>query len=183
MRGRRDGKPKGFPERLRRTIARFRSDDGSAAAEFAMLSPFIIAIMLSSIEVGYIFLAKTELSRVAQAAARAIEYNEAQNMTQAQFQSAACANIAVIVKCSNLLLNVQSQTSCSTISTALPSLTYDANGNVTNKPVYNQGTNGSIVVLQALYPLPVIGAQLLQFANQSNGTLLISSTFVFMNEP
>lgn len=150
----RDGSPTGFSNRLRRAIARLRSDEGSAAAEFAMLSPFIIAIVLASIEVGYIFFAKTELARVAQAAARAVEFNETQNMTQAQFQAMACANIAVIIQCSNLALNVQAQTTsaCNTIPTTVPA------------GAYSPGTNGDIVVLQATYPLPVFGAELLQFA-------------------
>ncbi len=177
------GKPLGFPARLRRAIARFGSADGSAAAEFAILSPFLVAILLACVEVGYVSFAKSELNRIAGDAARAVELDQTQSMTQAEFNATVCADIAVIIQCNQLYVSVVAQASCSAVSTAPPNLTYDGNGNLTSVPTYNPGTFGSILVLQALYPLPIFGAQLLNWSNQANGTMLIYATIVFVNEP
>lgn len=140
-------------------------------------------MILGTLEVGYIYLAKTELNRIAMQAARIVETGNAASLSQSQFGTAACGNLAVILQCNGLMISLTPQTSCASVTNTLPTLTYNSNGSVANVFNYSPGTGGQIMVIQLLYQLPVFGAGLLNFSSQSNGTLLISSTYVFANEP
>jgi Flp pilus assembly protein TadG len=143
----------------------------------------MIALIGGSIQLGVIYFAKTELNRITQDAARQALLGASQYMTQAQFNTAICADVSAMFTCSGLLVSLTPQTNCATITAMAPTLTYDANGNVTNNFGYNGGANGQIMVLQISYQLPVIGGSLFTFATQPNGSLLLTSTAVFMNEP
>jgi Flp pilus assembly protein TadG len=151
--------------------------------EFSIIAPIIIGLLLGAIQVSLIFFANSELERVTQAAGRMALIGQAQSMTAAQFQAAACGNLAALFSCSRLMISLKPQTSCSTIATTPPTLTYDAHGNVTNSFPYNAGTFGDIMVLQVMYDFPVIGGPLFNFVSQSNGSHLLTSTAVFVNEP
>ena len=155
---------------------------GVVAVEFALIAPLLIALTLGGIQVGIIYFADTELSRVTQKAAREVMVGGAHGLTAAKFQAALCANISVIFSCGNLLIGLSPQASLGAIVTTAPVITYDANGNITNAFPYNPGSPGQIMVLQVVYPLPVVSGPLFNFATANGQTILIS-TIVFANEP
>jgi len=160
-----------------------RDQIASVVVEFALVGPILIGIVLAIVQIGLIFFANSELARVTQAAARMALIGQAQSMTAAQFQSAACANLAALFSCNRLMVSLTPQTSCSTISTSTPTLSYDANGNVTTNFNFKPGSAGDIMVLQIMYDFPVIGGPLFNFVTESNGSHLLTSTAVFVNEP
>ena len=164
-------------------VKRLRLNEvGAAALEFAMIAPLLIALTLGALQIGVIYFADAELARVTQKSARSVMLGGATGMTQAQFQASVCANLVAIFSCPNLLVSLVPQASCASISTTPPTLTFDVNGNVTNTFPFNSGTNGTVMVLQVMYLLPVIGGPFLSFANANGDTLLVS-TVVFVNEP
>jgi hypothetical protein len=104
--------------------------------------------------------------------------------TQSQFLAAVCAKLPSLLKCSNLMVDAQVYSSFSGSNTSTPTITYNANGTVSNQWNYNIGGANDIVVLRVMYLLPVIGVPLgLTLANTSYGNRLLMATAVFKNEP
>jgi hypothetical protein len=68
------------------------------------------------------------------------------------------------------------------MQTSSPTLTYNGSGAVTNTWNANFGSTGSLMVLQVMYQFPVVGGPLFTFSTQSNGSNLMVSTAVFVNE-
>ena len=171
---------------VRRSWARARRDErGLAAVEFALTVPIFIAIVFGTLQAAVVWFAKTELQSAVGDAARLVFTNQAQasGFTETTFQNAICAELPVIFSCSNLMVSLSPQASISSISTAAPTLTYNASGAVTNTFPYSPGTYGEVMVLQVLYQFPVIGGPLFSYSTQANGSLLMVATAVFQNEP
>lgn len=167
---------------LRRTARRWLADSAATAAvEFAMIAPLLIALTLGAIQLGLIFFGTSELERITQKSARNVMLGGAQGMSSGQFQSAVCANVVILFDCSGLMISLSPATSAAA-PIATPQLTFDANGNVTNTFPFNPGASSSTMVLQVLYRLPVLAGPMFTFAN-SNGDILLTSTAVFVNEP
>jgi Flp pilus assembly protein TadG len=162
-----------------------RDKAGVTAVEFAFVAPVFIAIVLAILQVAVAYFAKTALQSATQTAARLVFTGQTGTTynSKAKFQQALCANIPVIIQCNGLLISLAPQGSLSSVSTATPKLTYDANGNVTNTFTYNAGAGNQIMVLQVLYQLPVVAGPLFGLFTQANGTLLTVATVVFQNEP
>jgi Flp pilus assembly protein TadG len=164
----------------------WRDRGGVSAVEFALVAPIFISIVLGIIQVAIVWFAKTELQSATEAAARLVltgQTSATAYNTQAKFLNALCANLPVIFQCGQVMINLAPQASISSVSTATPTLTYNSSGAVTNTFSYNPGTYGQIMVLQVLYQLPVVAAPLFNFSTQSNGSLLLTATVVFENEP
>jgi Flp pilus assembly protein TadG len=171
-----------FVGRLSRAVDRWRdAESGAGAVEFAMLSPVFIALILIAIQTAVMFLAKSELDLATQAAAR--EVMTGQVTTSAQLQTALCNNIGGIFTCSNMMINMQSYSTLASMQTSTPTVNYNSGGAVSNSWTTNFGTAGSLMVMQVMYQFPVFGfGPLFSFATQSNGTNLMISTAVFVNE-
>jgi Flp pilus assembly protein TadG len=167
--------------RLARALRRLASDQSAVAAvEFATISPFLIAIVMVSVMTGVIFMARSQLDSATQTGARAVMVGTA--TTSAQLRTAMCGAIGGFFNCSSLLINLNTYNSLSAMSTSTPTLTYNGTGAVSNSWNANFGSAGSIMVLQVMYQFPMIGTSLFNFATQANGTDLLISTAVFINE-
>jgi len=175
------------PPAQRRPLRSLLTDERAATAvEFAMLVTPLVALILASLQLSIIFFAGQVLQTAAIASGRQLMTGTAQSasMTQAQFQSAVCANAPILFTCSNIMVDVESASAYSSISTSAPTLTYDAKGNVTNTWNYSPGSGGDIVILRVMYNWPVVGGPLAPgLADQSNGDRLLIATSVFKNEP
>ena len=167
----------------RRAAAEFaRREDGGPAAEFAIVAPVFVVLILATAQCGVIYIANSYLETAAEAAARQVLTNQTTNLTVAQFKSAVCAEMPALFTCSSVMVGLQPATSETSISTAAP--TFNASGALSNNLPYTQPGPGQIGVLQVLYQWPVIGLPLgWNFANLGNGTYLMMSTQVFMVEP
>jgi Flp pilus assembly protein TadG len=175
----------GARDLLRRAGARAcRDRSGVVAIEFAFVAPIFLGFLLALLQIAVVWFAKSELQNGAEAAARLVLTGQVQSkgMTQAQFAATLCADLPIIFNFSGLMFNLQPQSSITAVDTTAPTLTYDSGGNVSNGWVYDPGTGGQIMVLQVLYPLPVIAGPLFNFSTQPNGTLLLVATTVFRNE-
>ncbi|MBV9458651.1 MAG: pilus assembly protein [Bradyrhizobium sp.] len=104
-------------------------------------------------------------------------------MNQTQFASAVCANLPILFDCTKLMIDVEVAGSWSSANTGAPTLTFDANGNVTNTWQFNTGNPTDIVVVRVMYLWPVFMGPLgFNLANQPNNYRLIMASTAFMNE-
>jgi Flp pilus assembly protein TadG len=173
--------------RRRRWRAFFADRKGATAVEFALIAPAFIALLVALIQTFLVFFAQQLLEQVVNQSSRAILTGQAQaqSMTQAQFATAVCNNVVILFNCNGLMIDVQVANSWGSTNTGMPTLTYDANGKVTNTWQFNPGNQGDIVVVRVMYLWPVfLGPLGFNLSNQSNNTSnrLIMSSTAFMNE-
>ena len=158
---------------------------GAVAIEFALLAPPFLALIFAAIQTALVFFATEVLETTAESASRIILTGQAQlqGMSQSQFASAVCGQIPGLLRCANLMIDVQTASSFSNANTTAPTLTFDSQGQVTNVWQYRPGTPGDVVVLRILYQWPLVyGPLSFNLANLGNGNRLLMATAVFKNE-
>ncbi|MGY3393959.1 hypothetical protein ACVWW6_006550 [Bradyrhizobium sp. USDA 3311] len=105
-------------------------------------------------------------------------------MTQAAFKQKVCDQVVILFNCNGMMVDMQVATSWNSTNTAMPSLTFDSKGAVTNTWQFNPGNSGDIVVLRVMYVWPVmLGPLGFNLSNLSNGNRLIMASAAFQNEP
>jgi Flp pilus assembly protein TadG len=163
-----------------------RREDGAAALEFAIVAAPFIALILATMQTALAFFAGQVLESAVADSSREIMTGSAQNagMTQSGFATAVCGKVQALFNCSRLMIDVQTASSFAAANTALPTLTFNGQGNVTNNWSFQPGNPGDIVVMRVMYQWPVfLGPLGLSLSNESNGNLLLMATATFKNEP
>lgn len=169
-----------------RRLATFGKDERAAAAvEFALVAVPFFALLFASLQLSLTFFAGQALQSAAIDASRQVMTGQAQSssMTAAQFGQLVCSKAAWLFNCSGLMVDVQSAGSYSSISTAPPQITYDANGVVTNSWSWSPGGSGDVEIVRVMYNWPVFGPAGLGLSDQPGGNHLLVATIVFKNEP
>ena len=169
-----------------RLLARAARDHrGATALEFALVAVPLFALILFSLQLAIVSFFDQMLQTATEKSARQLMTGSAQlsSVTQSGFKNVVCANAAQFT-CSGLMVDVQSASSFSQVSTAALTPTYDSSGNVTNTWSYSPGSAGDIVIMRVMYDWPIIGGPFAYgLSNQSNGTFLMVATAVFKTEP
>jgi Flp pilus assembly protein TadG len=163
-----------------------RCESGAAVVEFALVAALFMAMLVALFQTALVFFAGRVLDETTEQASRYILTGQAQaaGMTQSQFATWVCGQTFALFTCGNFMINVQNYSSFSSASTTTPTLTFNAQGQVSNAWSYNTGNPGDIVVVQVMYQWPVVlGPLNFTLANLSNGKRLLVSTAVFKNEP
>lgn len=163
-----------------------RSESGATAVEFALVALPFLALLVALFQTAIVFLAGRILDETVAQASRYIMTGQAQtsNMTQSGFQNWVCSSTLALFNCSNFMINVQNYSSFAAASINTPTLTFNAQGQVTNTWTYSPGNPGDIVVVQVMYQWPVVlGPLSFNLSNLSNGNRLLVSTAAFKNEP
>jgi Flp pilus assembly protein TadG len=171
---------------MKRLRGLLRDVEAATAVEFAMLVTPFVALVLASLQLSIMFYAGQVLQSATMIAGRQLMTGSDQQagFTQSKFHTAVCNDANFLFSCGDLMVDVQSASSYSTLNTSPISLTYNAQGNVTNTWSYSPGAAGDIVIVRVLYNWPVVGGPLaLGLANQPNGNHLLVGTSVFKNEP
>jgi Flp pilus assembly protein TadG len=175
------------PSRRHNRRRRFLADEnGATAVEFALVAAPFVALLVAIIQTFIVIFAAQLLETVVTQSSRLILTGQAQsaNMTQSQFAAQVCAQVVILFNCSNLMIDVQASSACSTANTAMPTLSFNALGQVTNNWQFNPGTAGQVVVVRVMYQWPVFGGPLgFTLSNLSNGNRLIMASAAFQNEP
>jgi Flp pilus assembly protein TadG len=169
----------------RRNCSFIRSSSGAAAVEFGLVvAPFLV-FLIAIFETALTFFAGRLLDETTQQASRYIFTGQAQlsNMTQAQFATYVCQHTYALFNCNNFMINVQNYNSFAAANTGAPTLTFNAQGQVTNQWNYSPGNPGDIVIVQVMYQWPVIGLLGFNIANIGANHRLLVSTAAFKNEP
>jgi Flp pilus assembly protein TadG len=167
-----------------------KDESAGPAAEFAVVAPIIIAVILATLQVGILFVAKAYIETGAEQAARMVLTNNAVTttagvtspMTQAQFNAAVCAELPALFTCSNIIVELEPLPSGTTsVSTLMP--TFNSAGVIQAPPAYTTGTHGQLMFLLVAYQWPVYGGVLgLNFSTLGNGTILLTSSQIFKIE-
>lgn len=174
-------------KRRRNRCAAFARDSrGATAVEFALVAAPFLALIIALIQTFLVFFAQQALETIVRQSARLVMTGQVQSaqMTQAAFKQKVCDQIVILFNCSGLMVDMQVATAWTSANTAMPTLTYDGSGKVSNVWQYNPGDAGDIVVLRVMYEWPVVLGPLgLNLSNLSNGNRLIMSSAAFQNEP
>jgi Flp pilus assembly protein TadG len=172
---------------LATTLAKLaRRQDGTAAIEFAIVGGPFIALLAAIMQTALVFFAGRILDNAVFETGRLLLTGQAQTakLSQANFAQDVCAQLPLFFDCSKLMVDVQSASSFATANTAVPTLTFNEAGQVTNTWQYQPGGPGAIVVMRVMYQWPIflgpLGAGL---ANLPNGHRLLMSAAAFKNEP
>jgi Flp pilus assembly protein TadG len=163
-----------------------RSRTGGAAVEFAFVAAPFFALLVALFQTALVFFAGRVLDVTTEEASRYILTGQAQqsNMTQAGFATWVCGKTFALFNCNNFMINVQNYTDFASASTAMPTVTFNQSGQVSNTWAWSPGNPGDIVVVQVMYQWPVVLGPLgFNLSNLSNGNRLLVSTAVFKNEP
>src|SRR3954470_24386050 len=120
-----------------RRLGRFaRCERGLTAIEFAFVSPILIAIILATVQVAVIFIAQSYMETISEAGMRIVLTNQANTLTQAQFQSAICAKITALLSCANMIIDVEpAPSSAANMAAAMPQ--FDSTGKLVNPTNYS----------------------------------------------
>ena len=172
-----------FLQRLRRLPG---DDRAATAVEFALLIGPLVFLILASLQLSIIFFAGQQLQSAAMASSRELMTGTAQQAgeTQAQYHTDVCNKAPTLFTCANIMVDVESGSTYTAISTSPITLTYDAHGNVTNNFAYSTGNPGDIIILRVMYNWPVVGGGLLPgLSDQPSGNHLLIATSVFKTEP
>jgi Flp pilus assembly protein TadG len=161
-------------------------EDATSTLEFAIVAAPFIALLVALVETMVVFMAGRMLDVVVNEASRKILTGSAQtsSMTQTGFATLVCQNVRVWFNCNNLMIDVETYSSFCTANTSMPSLTFNAQGQVTNTWRYIPGNAGDIVVVRVMYQWPIVLGPLgFNLSNLANGKRLLMATAVFKNEP
>jgi Flp pilus assembly protein TadG len=170
----------------RRKRSFLRNENGATAVEFALVAAPFIALLLGTIQTFLVFFAGQELQTAVTQTSRLILTGQAQDqsLTQSAFAQKLCTNATVLFTCGNIMIDIEAYTSFSSANIGTPTLTYNAQGQVTNTWNYNLGSPGQIVVVRAMYQWPVfLGPLGFNLSTQSNGDRLLMASATFKNEP
>ena len=182
------------PGKRRRNLfgAFIKDRKGATAVEFALIATPFLALIAALIQTFLLFFAQSQLESAVRQSGRQILTGQVQSqdasLTQTQaasaFHQTVCKNAVVLFTCTGLMVDVRVASQWSSASTGMPTLTYDAGGNVTNTWQFNPGNAGDIVVVRVMYLWPVFfGPIAFNMANQANGSRLIMASAAFQNEP
>jgi Flp pilus assembly protein TadG len=183
---------------------RFRRDEGgSAAIQLAFVAPPFFLLLLAIIELGLTLATQSILDGAARDAARLIRTGQIQTQGSpiTAFQTQLCSEMSSLMSVSqcnsSVIFEVQVFTNFGSVS--FTPCTQNANQTGTGTACnFSPGTAGQIIGVQASYPrpfiIPWVGACLsggscwagLGTSNGSNpgtGTVTLTSTVIFQNEP
>ncbi len=168
-------------------LARFRDDRrGVTIIEFAFVAGPLMALIAAILQTSLVFFAQQNLETASEKAVRQLVTGNLQNAstTQAQFKTLVCSKLPSFMKCANVMVDVQSGTSFSSISTVTQPITYDGAGNPTNAWKYQPGGAGQITVVKIMYIWNVEKGPLgFDLSTMSSARRLLVSTSVFKSEP
>ena len=163
--------------RMRRFL---RDAAGVTAIEVAILAPVFVGLLFGAIQVGTIYFVKAALESATVNVARLAMTGQV--TSYANLKTAMCASMPTLLDCTQILINVTPYTSLTAMNAANPTMTYNADGTVSNTWGTSIGSGGNLMVLQAIYHFPLFKGPFFSFATQGNGSYLAVATSVYVNE-
>jgi Flp pilus assembly protein TadG len=172
-----------------RRLRRFTGDrSGATALEFALVAPFLIAMLFSVLELALVFILSATLDNATAAAARTIRTGALQTAggsTATTFRTTICDNLGWLQAGCTSNLSVDVRTYGKFDSPTIPE-PLDANGDFDKtKLVYTPGNAGDIVLVRAFYEWKLI-TPFLAFSGlrkERDGTRMMVASAIFKNEP
>jgi Flp pilus assembly protein TadG len=165
-------------------IAFAGDNSGATAVEFGLVAAPFLALIIALIQTFLVFFAQQLLESVVRQSARLVMTGQVETLSQDDFKQKVCDQVRIFFTCGGLMVDMQVATTWSSANTAMPTLTFDGQGAVTNSWKFDPGSAGDIVVLRVMYVWPVmLGPLGFNLSNLSNGNRQIMATAAFQNEP
>jgi hypothetical protein len=132
-----------------------------------------------------VFFAQVMLESGLNEAARMIRTGQAhqQGFDEAAFRTAICEGAFAFISCDNgLYVDVRSFSEFEGVSVPEP---LSVNGELNEDFIYDQGTDGDVVVARVFYEYPIFTPTSwhIGMGNMASGNRLLASAMVFRNEP
>jgi len=174
-----------------------KNRNATTATEFAVLAPIYIWVALMVTQIGLYFYYTASLQRGTDAAVRQILVGNVANanLTQTQFLNQILCPQLQGFSCSNVVVNLSSAPTDFNGLTNLVAATKTTPAvppsDLVNPPMNNAktsfciGSNGSVMIAQVYYAMPVVGIPAFASSSVLNGqpVVWIQATDVFKNEP
>ncbi|GGF86676.1 MULTISPECIES: TadE/TadG family type IV pilus assembly protein [Rhizobium] len=169
----------------RRLRLHLADQSGSAAVEFALLVPLVLALLFSVLEAGWIMTQSIMLDRGLSRASRAVQIGTT-SMSYTQYKQKVCAEAFILANCEKAL-----RLELTPIDTAADFPTSDTpcvDRSVAIDPVttYHAGQTSQLVFARACFVvdpmIPGIGYGL-SVPKDNTGAMRLTSSFAFVNEP
>jgi len=156
-----------------------------------MIAPALLGVIIAILEVMYFLFAQQTLQTAATEARRMFMTNQgpAQNqMVDNQGRllstSSVCDIIQPLLSCSAVMVDVRSYDQYTGANTSMPTLTYDAQGNVNNTWSYGAGTPNQVVIVRLIYQLSTLRGPLgFVLSNLGNGKMEVMGVTAIRVEP
>jgi len=168
-----------------RALMRFaHGRDGATAVEFALIAPAFIAILVAMFQIAVYLFVQQSLQNAATSAGRLFLTGQAQTWSQTTFKTYVCTNLLPsMFNCNSLVISVTPYTDFASAVTSPPAL-YDNNGNPITTFPYSTGTQGTIMVVQLIYPWSVVSGPLgFNISNLPNSAKEMMGVAAFKVEP
>jgi Flp pilus assembly protein TadG len=172
--------------RARRAAAVKQDRRGAVLVEFGMIVIPFMALVMASLHTSLVYFTDQTLETLTERKARLLMTGEAQkaSLTAAQFKAKVCLDIPSFLDCNRLYVEVKKVDLADTSNPALPTLTFDANGLITNSFAYDTIDPGEMAMVRILYLWPTgMGPMGVQLANAPKSSRLLISTSVIRAEP
>lgn len=159
---------------------------GVTAVEFGLLAVPFFGLVTAILQTSLVFISSQVLESAVIDASRNVRIGEAQKLDEAAFKKRICDGLyGLFGDCKSMHLRVDTIASFSNTTPSIPvDVTCPNECKWTTPETWSPGATSSVVMVQAYfrYPVPIpLGP--LSIANLADGSRLIGSTFVFMNEP
>ena len=178
--------PRYFRLLTKEAIRFARTEQATTAVEFALIAPPFLATLIAIFQVAVFLFAQQVLQNAAVEAGRLFMTGQAQNnnTTQTQFATDVCPMVQAVFTCSLLMVNVQDYSDFASASASAPTLTFNAQGQVTNTWSYDPGTPGEVMVVQLIYQWPIVSGPFgYVLPNLGNGHVEMMGVSAFRVEP
>ena len=162
----------------------WRKDDGTTAIEFSLLFIPYLMLTLGIIELAMMYSSASLLEGATNSAARMIRTGQIQQSASADpeqlFRDEICDYARVLIRCSDVEIEVLPMNSFSDVATMQPQ--YDEDGNFTSQGFDAGGSDDRILVRTSFrYSMmtPLVGTML----SGDDGAIAFMSTIVLQTEP
>ena len=159
-----------------------RRKEGTTAIEFSMLALPYIMLSLAIIELSLMYASASLLEGATDSAARLVRTGQIQQSgnpdPESLFREALCDFAVVLVKCSDVVIEVMPMDSFSDYVGP----TYDSNGNMVSGG-FNAGGSNDRIMIRVAYRYEMITPIVGPLLNGPDGSTLFMSTIVLQSEP
>lgn len=170
-----------------RTAAWARNEDGNASVEFVIVVPVFIAMMIMSIELGYVTLRQTMLERGLDIAVRDIRLSTSSSPQHSEIKQTICDEAMIIPNCSsNLRLEMISADPRNFAGINPVPDCVDLSQPAKPLRAFENGQSNELMILRAcaiydpIFPEDMLGEKLIK---ASNGQPAFVSMSAFVQEP
>ena len=174
---------------IRKGLRRFLdADKGSAVVPFAMWTPLMVGIALSTIELGALTMRHVALERALDQTVREVKLGTGRNYTHDQLKTKICDRASVLVNCQETLqlemvtLNMRSWREPEANADCVDTST----GEVTPQRTFEHGQEHETMMLRACYkyrPISPTSYLAAELPKDAQGYTALVSTASFVHEP